>query len=116
PPETGQPAYAPCGAAPRPSLVPSPLSHYSGSSISLPLANFRIATTETKPFMDLVGQVMAKPEHTNAPRVFVIVDHGPDHPGNAGADRLRKAHPNAIMIHTPVHASWLNHPEEGRHA
>jgi hypothetical protein len=25
--------------------------------------------------------------------------------------RLRAAHPNAIMIHTPVHASWLNQVE-----
>jgi hypothetical protein len=43
----------------------------------------------------------------------------------AAAERLRRACPNAIMIHTPVHASWLNqipvnrdllldHPEESR--
>jgi predicted phosphoribosyltransferase len=37
--------------------------------------------------------------------VFVIVDNGSDHRGQAAADRLRKAHPNAIMIHTPVHSS-----------
>ncbi len=30
------------------------------------------------------------------------------HRGQAAIDRLAKAHPNAIMIHTPVHASWLN--------
>jgi transposase len=33
------------------------------------------------------------------------------HRGQAAAGRLRKAHPNAIMIHTPVHASWLNQAE-----
>ena len=27
------------------------------------------------------------------------------------AQRLRDAYPNAIMIHTPVHASWLNQVE-----
>jgi len=63
------------------------------------------------PFMDLMGQVMARPEYTDAPRVFVIVDNGPDHRGKKAIRRLRQAHPNAIMIHTPVHASWLNHVE-----
>ena len=78
------------------------------------------ATTGIKPFMDLIGQVMSRPEYSSAPRVFVIVDNGSDHRGQAAIDRLAKAHPNAIMIHTPVHASWLNqrdlllrHPEEG---
>ena len=68
-------------------------------------------TTGIAPFMDLAGQVMARPEYTSAPRVFVIVDNGSDHRGQAAIDRLRKAHPNAIMIHTPVHASWLNQIE-----
>jgi transposase len=31
------------------------------------------ATTGIKPFMDLAGQVMSRPEYKNAPRVFVIV-------------------------------------------
>lgn len=68
-------------------------------------------TTGIVPFMNLAGQVMARPEYKNAPRVFVIVDNGSDHRGLAATDRLRKAHPNAIMIHTPVHASWLNQIE-----
>ncbi len=68
-------------------------------------------TTGIVPFMDLAGQVMARPEYKNAPRVFVIVDNGSDHRGKAAIDRLRRAHPNAIMIHTPVHASWLNQVE-----
>src|SRR5215467_12881729 len=69
------------------------------------------ATTGIVPFMDLAGQVMEQPEYKNAPRVFVIVDNGSDHRGKAAIDRLRRAHPNAIMIHTPVHASWLNQVE-----
>jgi transposase len=68
-------------------------------------------TTGIIPFMDLVAQVMARPEYRDAPRVFVIVDNGSDHRGKTAAGRLRKAHPNAIMIHTPVHASWLNQIE-----
>jgi transposase len=68
-------------------------------------------TTGIVPFMDLMGKVIARPEYRNAPRVFVIVDNGSDHRGKAAADRLRRAHPNAVMIHTPVHASWLNQVE-----
>jgi transposase len=68
-------------------------------------------TTGIAPFMDLTGQVMARPEYKDAPRVFVIVDNGSDHRGQAAISRLRKVHPNAIMIHTPVHASWLNQVE-----
>ena len=64
-------------------------------------------TTGITPFMDL-GHVMARPEYKNAPRVFVIVDNGSDHRGQRAISRLARAHPNAIMIHTPVHASWLN--------
>ena len=54
---------------------------------------------------------MERPEYKNAPRVFVIVDNGSDHRGKAAAGRLREAHPNAVMVHTPVHASWLNQIE-----
>jgi hypothetical protein len=61
--------------------------------------------------MDLIGQVMSRPEYKDAPRVFVIVDNGSDHRGQAAAGRLSDAYPNAIMIHTPVHASWLNQIE-----
>ena len=78
-------------------------------------------TTGVKPFMDLAGQVMARPEYQDAPRVFVIADNGSDHRGQAAVSRLARAHPNAIMIHTPRHASWLNQvpvnrPSARRHA
>ena len=69
------------------------------------------ATTGIIPFMDLIGQVMSVPEYKDAPRVFIIVDNGSDHRGQAAIKRLREAWPNAIMIHTPVHASWLNQAE-----
>jgi len=67
--------------------------------------------TGIAPFMDLIGQVMTRPEYKDAPRVFVIVDNGSDHRGQTAAGRLRDTYPNAIMIHTPVHASWLNQVE-----
>jgi transposase len=68
-------------------------------------------TTGIAPFMDLMTQVMSQPPYKDAPRVFVIVDNGSDHRGQAAVNRLRDAWPNAIMIHTPVHASWLNQAE-----
>jgi len=68
-------------------------------------------TTGITPFMDLAGQVMARPEYKNAARVFVIAGNGSDHRGQSAITRLARAHPNAIMIHTPVHASWLNQIE-----
>ena len=78
-------------------------------------------TTGIAPFMGLMDQVLRRPEYKDAPRVFVIVDNGSDHRGQAAISRLRTAHPNAIMIHTPVHASWLNQvpvnrPSARRHA
>jgi DDE superfamily endonuclease len=69
------------------------------------------ATTGIAPFMDLMTQVMSQPPDKDAPRVFVIADNGSDHRGQAAVQRLRDAWPNAIMIHTPVHASWLNQAE-----
>jgi transposase len=69
------------------------------------------ATTGIAPFTDLMGQVMSQPPYKDAPRVFVIVDNGSDHRGQAAVKRLQDAWPNTIMIHTPVHASWLNQIE-----
>ena len=41
-------------------------------------------------------------------RVFWVVDNGSSHRGVAAAQRLSAAYPNAILVHTPVNASWLN--------
>jgi transposase len=68
-------------------------------------------TTGIVLFMDLIGQVMAQEWYTTASRVFVIVDNGSDHRGQASIRRLKKAHPTCILIHTPRHASWLNQVE-----
>jgi len=69
------------------------------------------ATTGIAPFMALMGQVISAEPYKSAGRVFVIVDNGSDHRGTKAIRRLRDAYPNAIMIHTPVHASWLNQVE-----
>jgi hypothetical protein len=48
---------------------------------------------------------------TESSRVFWIVDNGSSHRGTKAVDRLTAAFPNAVMVHTPVHASWLNQVE-----
>lgn len=68
-------------------------------------------TTGIVPFMALVTQVMSQEPYASAKRVFWIVDNGSSHRGTKAADRLTTAFPNAVMVHTPIHASWLNQVE-----
>jgi hypothetical protein len=68
-------------------------------------------STGIVPFMALVEQVMTQEPYASAKRVFWIVDNGSSHRGQAAIDRLAKRFPNAVMVHTPVHASWLNQIE-----
>jgi transposase len=68
-------------------------------------------TTGIDPFTDLVDEVMTQEPYASAHRVFWIVDNGSSHRGQAATDRLTARHPNTVMIHTPVHASWLNQVE-----
>jgi transposase len=68
-------------------------------------------TTGIIPFMNLVAQVMTQEPYASAKRVFWVVDNGSSHRGRAAITRLAKAFPNAVMVHTPVHASWLNQVE-----
>ena len=49
--------------------------------------------------------------YSKAQRVFVIVDNGSAHRGQRSIDRLQGAWPNLILVHTPVHASWVNQAE-----
>jgi len=69
------------------------------------------ATTGIAPFGRLVAQVMAEPPYRDARRVFWIADNGSSHRGPAAVDRLQQAYPNVVLVHTPVHASWLNQVE-----
>ena len=63
------------------------------------------------PFDRLVWQVMTKEPYASARRVFWIVDNGSSHRGQASIDRLQGRWPNLVLVHTPVHASWLNQIE-----
>jgi hypothetical protein len=68
-------------------------------------------TTGIVPFGRLVDQVMSQPPYRSARRVFWIVDNGSSHHGLAEAKRLKQAWPAHVLVHTPVHASWLNQVE-----
>jgi hypothetical protein len=67
--------------------------------------------TGIEPFGRLVTQVMEQEPYRSADRVFWVVDNGSPHRGHAAAGRLVKAYAHAILVHTPVHASWLNQVE-----
>jgi hypothetical protein len=49
--------------------------------------------------------------YSKAQRVFVIVDNGSAHRGKKSVKRLQGRYKNLILVHTPVHASWLNQAE-----
>lgn len=69
------------------------------------------AATGIVPFGHLVDQVMRAEPYRSADRVFWVVDNGSSHRGEKAIQRLRKSYRKAILVHTPVHASWLNQVE-----
>ena len=68
-------------------------------------------TTGIAPFDQLVEQVMTRPLYRDARRVFWIVDNGSSHRGARAVARLQQQYPNLVLVHGPVHASWLNQIE-----
>ena len=68
-------------------------------------------TTGIAPFARLAEQVMTTEPYASAKRVFWIVDNGSSHRGQASIDRMAAAWPNAVLVHLPVHASWLDQAE-----
>src|ERR1700757_4500003 len=63
------------------------------------------------PVNRLVDEVMGQEPYKSARRVFWIMDNCSAHRGQKAAHRLRDRWPNLILIHTPLHASWLNQVE-----
>ena len=59
----------------------------------------------------LVDQVMTQPPYREARKVFWIVDNGSSHRGPKSAARLKEKYTNLVLVHGPVHASWLNQIE-----
>jgi len=68
-------------------------------------------TTGIAPFGRLVKQVLAEEPYRSGERLFWIVDNGSSHRGEASKKRLRQGDSRIILVHTPVHASWLNQVE-----
>jgi DDE superfamily endonuclease len=62
-------------------------------------------------FGRLVDQVMEQEPYRSARRVFWIVDKGSSHRGQRAADELCARHSRVVIVHTPVHSSWLNQIE-----
>ena len=54
---------------------------------------------------------MGQEPYPSARRVFWITDNASSHRGESSIQRLLNWYSNAIQIHTPVHASWLNQVE-----
>ena len=67
--------------------------------------------TGIAPFGRLVQQVLAEEPYRSSERLFWIVDNGSSHRGEAAKKRLRQVDDRIILVHTPVHASWLNQVE-----
>ena len=63
------------------------------------------------PFDRLVDQVMTRSPYDEARRVFWIVDNGSAHRGTRAVARLQTRYPRLVLVHGPLHASWLNQIE-----
>jgi len=69
------------------------------------------AKSGIEPFNGLVDLVMNAAPYASADRVFWIVDNGSSHHPRTFPRRLAERYPNALAVHLPVHASWLNQIE-----
>jgi len=67
--------------------------------------------TGIESFGRLVDQVVTYEPYCQAERLFFIVDNGSSHRGQASVTRMRHRDKRIILVHTPVHASWLNQVE-----
>jgi hypothetical protein len=67
--------------------------------------------TGIKPFGRLVHQVLAEEPYRSSERLFWSVDNGSSHRGAGARKRLHQVDSRIILVHTPVHASWLNQVE-----
>lgn len=69
------------------------------------------AKTGIAAFDRLVCDVMSQEPYASAKRVFWVVDNGSSHRGESSVQRIQSKWPNTILVHLPVHASWLNQIE-----
>jgi len=62
-------------------------------------------------FDALVAQLMEREPYRSAARIFLVVDNGTIHRGQRAVDRLRAQWPHLVLVHLPLHASWLDQVE-----
>ncbi len=67
--------------------------------------------TGIKPFSRLVNQVMCQEPYSSGERIFWITDNGSSHRGETSVRRMKRIDSRILLLHTPVHASWLNQVE-----
>jgi len=74
---------------------------------------FGVCTKKTGivPFRRLVDLVMNQEPYRSANRVFWVTDNGSSHRGKKSIERMSQWYPNVLLVHTPIHASWLNQIE-----
>jgi hypothetical protein len=73
---------------------------------TLPPAPNRPIKNGMAPVERFVSEVMNQEPYKSARHVSWIMDNCSAHRGQKAVDRFRAKWPNAILIHTPVHASW----------
>jgi hypothetical protein len=67
--------------------------------------------TGIRPFGRMVSQILKCAPYRDAERLFLIVDNGSSHRGQRSVERMQKRDKRITLVHTPVHASWLNQVE-----
>ena len=67
--------------------------------------------TGIAPFGRLVDQILEQKPYSEAERLFLIVDNGSSHRGPTAVQRMQSRDRRIILVHTPVHGSWLNQVE-----
>jgi hypothetical protein len=67
--------------------------------------------TGIRPFGRMVTQILSQEPYCDADRLFLIVDNGSSHRGKRSVERMHRRDKRIILVHTPVHASWLNQVE-----
>jgi hypothetical protein len=67
--------------------------------------------TGIRPFGRMVTQILSREPYCDAERLFLVVDNGSSHRGKRSVERMHRRDKRIILVHTPVHASWLNQVE-----
>ena len=70
-----------------------------------------VSSCNIESFDGFVAQVMSQAPYASAERVFWVVEGGTTHRGQRAIDRLQGQWPKLVLVHLPIHASWLNQVE-----